>query len=216
MRGWNHFSVFLEIEWDKNILVIRCHHLTQGRKPQHLNNNLNYSLDVENILILYEIWSKQGKKNNFVNHDETQPIDHMHIFVDFLNYLFRLWITEVCGKCLWYVVLVFCIFVQNVFWTFCTGWHMKPLSEVHDLMCNLFCSKYLQTIANCVVVQTMFLWHGWCIITCKICELPLFKRMGVTDFALTTMAVMISEQGGLIAFVLILTESNDLLFWEND
>lgn len=32
--------------------------------------------------------------------------------------------------------------------------------------------------------------------------------MGVADFALTTMAVMISEECGLIAFVLILTESN--------
>lgn len=34
----------------------------------------------------------------------------------------------------------------------------------------------------------------------------------MTDFALTTMAVMISGQGGSIAFVSILTERNELLF----
>lgn len=38
--------------------------------------------------------------------------------------------------------------------------------------------------------------------------------MGVADFALTTMALMASEQCGLIAFLPILTESNKLCYSE--
>lgn len=38
--------------------------------------------------------------------------------------------------------------------------------------------------------------------------------MGVTDFPLTTIATMTSEQCGLIAFVLILTESNKRCYSE--
>lgn len=33
------------------------------------------------IPILYELSNKHGKKNDFVNHDETQPVDLIYVYV---------------------------------------------------------------------------------------------------------------------------------------